>query len=324
MGHRPRFLVTGGINHDVILRVSHDPVHDGTAYVLSSAEALGGHAANCAVALARLGADVALKGAVGTDPAGDRALAALRDAGVSVATVIRTDRPTGQAFVVNGPEVHHMLLVRGANDDGPDVPPPRPEGPTGLTPDLLVVLDPPRTALERTLSTLAPHTQVVANPAGRITELLPVLLAAARPIVLVCNETEFARIGGPSTASRLTARLRALVVTRGPLGCRIHTAVGTADVPAVPAEAVDTTGAGDAFTAGLAAGLAAGADLRRSAALAVALGAVAVEAVGASIRLPPSAHLRALLRDRGGPGLAGLLEPPHAAGRPEERSAACA
>ena len=64
-------------------------------------------------------------------------------------------------------------------------------------------------------------------------------LAALRPAIVFANEDEERIIGGPLAGTEW-------VLKRGPLGARF----GELELPAVPAEAVDTTGAGDALAAG--------------------------------------------------------------------------
>ncbi len=71
-----------------------------------------------------------------------------------------------------------------------------------------------------------------------------------------------------------------LVVTRGRRGCTVLTADARIDVPAVPAEEVDVTGAGDCFLAGFALGLLRELPLERCAALANWFGAQAVTQLG--------------------------------------------
>jgi len=71
-----------------------------------------------------------------------------------------------------------------------------------------------------------------------------------------------------------------LVVTRGRRGCTVLTADARIDVPAVPAEEVDATGAGDCFLAGFALGLLRELPLERCAALANWFGAQAVTQLG--------------------------------------------
>ena len=73
---------------------------------------------------------------------------------------------------------------------------------------------------------------------------------------------------------------------------------GSGSVPAYPAEATDTTGAGDAFTGLLAAGLARGAGVLYAACRASAGAALSTERVGARTGMPVSAEIDRLIRGR--------------------------
>src|SRR5258706_7653369 len=80
----------------------------------------------------------------------------------------------------------------------------------------------------------------------------------------------------------------AVVVTKGGAGCEIYDP-DPVRVPAVPAAVVDTTGAGDTFTAALAVALAGGRDLPAAVRFAAAAGALAAEGFGARGALPTTA-----------------------------------
>ena len=82
------------------------------------------------------------------------------------------------------------------------------------------------------------------------------------------------------------ANLRSCAVSLGAGGCRVCTRDEIWDVPGFPVEALDPTGAGDAFTAGIAWGLARRWPWPRTALLANALGALATTAIGAQDALP--------------------------------------
>ncbi|GAA1226343.1 ribokinase [Kitasatospora nipponensis] len=275
------FTVVGGVNTDTILHTATEPQDDGTVEVLERTGAIGGHGANTALALARLGHRVRLVAAVGGDQAGEEATASLRAAGVDTGDVVRVRAAqTGQAVVVNGPRTRHMMLWRGANDLLPAPDPVR---------GTLLLLDPP---LPTVPALLAGPRLVVANPGGRTAGMLPMLCAAPGPVVLVCNRTEFEQAGGAARLPELVRTLTAVVVTEGERGCLVLDAAGSTAVPARPATAVDPTGAGDAFTAGLAAALAGGARAVRAAGAGAALAALAVEVHGGPAALPAATEVR--------------------------------
>lgn len=77
----------------------------------------GGGAANSAVSFARAGFDVQAFFKIGNDKAGDFILETLKKEKVSTAHAVRTnDAPTGQSFIVPGPQGNSAVLVyRGAN-----------------------------------------------------------------------------------------------------------------------------------------------------------------------------------------------------------------
>jgi len=102
--------------------------------------------------------------------------------------------------------------------------------------------------------------------------------------LLTPNEHECAQLGGIDT---LLGRTSTVIVTRGAAGATIHRrAQEPVDVPGFPIDAVDTTGAGDAFNGALAWGLATGRTLEEAVPLACAAGALATRAIGARASLP--------------------------------------
>jgi ribokinase len=140
---------------------------------------------------------------------------------------------------------------------------------------------------------------VVLNPAPAL-ELPAGLLENVD--VLVPNRTELATLTGSRPAGTVeeVARqidlmpVRAGVVTLGSDGALIRADGETTAVPAPAVVAVDTTAAGDAFCAGLAAGLAAGAGLPEAVSWAVRVGAATVTRPGAQSALPTAAEVEAL------------------------------
>jgi ribokinase len=123
--------------------------------------------------------------------------------------------------------------------------------------------------------------------------------------VVTPNEVEAAALAGmavtgPDSGFKAAAALlargaRAAVVTLGAAGCVVATAHVRAHLPAFAVEAVDTTAAGDAFTAALAVRLAEAGDLLEAARWGNAAGACAVGRLGAEPSLPPRTAVVAML-----------------------------
>ena len=93
---KPRITVVGSVNLDLVAHCERLPRPGETVTGATFARYPGGKGANQAVACARLGAEVTMVGAIGSDPLADDALTGLRDAGVSLDVAV-SDAATGIA-----------------------------------------------------------------------------------------------------------------------------------------------------------------------------------------------------------------------------------
>ncbi|MFI2911385.1 ribokinase [Streptomyces sp. PDY-4] len=295
-------LVVGSANADLVIGVERRPAAGETVLGSDLAVHPGGKGANQAVAAARLGARTALLARVGDDGHGRLLLESQRAAGVDTAGVLVGGAPTGVALITVDPSGDNSIVVSpGANGR--------------LTPadvraagDLFRASRVVSTQLEIPLETvlevarnLAPGTRLVLNPSPP--QPLPAeVLAACDPLIV--NEHEAKVILGdtagagdrPEDWARLLLEKgpRSVVVTLGGEGALVASPEGVARVPSVKVRAVDTTGAGDAFTAALAWRLGAGEPLAEAAAYAARVGAVAVTREGAQASYPTAAEVAAL------------------------------
>jgi ribokinase len=275
----------------------------------------GGKGGNQATAAARLGARVAVVGAVGDDEMGRQARSALASEGIDVAGLAVSSRATGVALIVVDPRGENLITVApGANDEVHAVHVRTALAALAPGPDdvVLVCREIPPDGVLAALE--------VGRDAGSTTILNPApadgLDAATLALadILTPNETELALLGGlgsargnPETAARQVlagqptdagegdAHGRAVVVTLGAAGALIVRAAGAAvAVPAPAVEVVDTTGAGDTLNGALAAGLADGLDLAGAVRRAVAAAALSTTRPGARGGMPTRAELEAL------------------------------
>jgi ribokinase len=308
-------LVVGSVNVDLVVAASCLPGPGQTVTGGDLARYQGGKGGNQATAAARLGARVAVVGAVGDDEMGRQARSALASEGIDVAGLAVSSRATGVALIVVDPRGENLITVApGANDEVHAVHVRTALAALAPGPDDVVLVcreippDGVRAALE------------VGREAGSITILNPApadgLDAATLALadILTPNETELALLGGlgsargnPETAARQVlagqptdagegdAHGRAVVVTLGAAGALIVRAAGAAvAVPAPAVEVVDTTGAGDTLNGALAAGLADGLDLAGAVRRAVAAAALSTTRPGARGGMPTRAELEAL------------------------------
>ncbi|TAK74572.1 MAG: hypothetical protein EPO16_10685 [Dehalococcoidia bacterium] len=119
----------------------------------------------------------------------------------------------------------------------------------------------------------------------------PVLLGAARAHVTICLAQDEVARWSPGALTRLASRAERVIVTEGSAGARVIDADGSESrIEAVPAQSVDSTGAGDVFAAAFILGLRAG--VMVAGRLAAAAAACEVETLGPA-PLPPLAQIAA-------------------------------
>jgi ribokinase len=298
-------VVVGSLNRDHVCTVDRLPGPGETRLGGELSFFCGGKGGNQAVAAARVGGvRVAMVGAVGEDPDGVVLLEGLRDAGVDVEDVaVRRDAASGAALILVAEDGENAIVVApGANR-------------TVTTDEVRSALRRRRPAVvlaqgevppEVVAATLAEAADLGARPVLNLAPVIPLgrsALALCHPLVV--NRREAGDLLGHdlssvddlgAVAAELSLLARSAVVTDGAAGAWV--ADGTArHVPARPATAVDTTGAGDAFTGALAVALAGGHDLAVAASWGAAVAAYAVERPGAQASFPNGADV--------GPGQSG-------------------
>jgi ribokinase len=289
-------VVVGSVNIDLVAVGERMPRPGETVSMERFAEVPGGKGGNQASAAAALGARVHFIGAVGSDHWGEAARADLAGRGVDVSGLATVDGPSGVAIIlVDDAGENSIAIIPGANAA---------VSPSAVT-DALAALDvdhavlvvcleiPLESAVAAARAAAARGWRVVLNPAPA-RELPAELIAAST--VITPNATEVEQLGG--VEALLAAGAGAVAVTRGGEGVELHPADGAASrVGASPAAVVDTTGAGDTFTAALAVALANGRELADAVAWASAAGAIATEGFGARGSLPTARHVDERLAD---------------------------
>ena len=292
----PEVISLGLLVADVIARpVSALPPFGRLALVDSLDLAVGGCAANTAVALARFGARVALIGRVGCDGFGDFIVNALGREGVNVSGVRRDDdRPTSASVVFVSPDGERSFFhAAGANAglsesdvDGEVVRSARVLHVGGAL--LLPALD--GEPMARILAHAQEHEvtttlDTVFDATGRWIRAI----GPALPYVDVhlASEVEAAALTGESEPGAqaeffLAKGVSVVAIKCGAAGSFVRNATESVSIPAVPVTVVDTTGAGDAFAAGILVGILRGWNLDRTARFASAAGAACVRALGAT------------------------------------------
>jgi sugar/nucleoside kinase (ribokinase family) len=282
-------LVVGDVMDDVIARPL-GPIATDTDTPSIIERRPGGSAANTACWLASGGVDVTFFGHVGRDDL-ERQADLLERSHLHL-VLVGGDRPTGSIVVISDGPVRTMLTSRGANLDlsGADVDDIALAGADHLYLTGHPVLDGDDDAGWRDLLDRAARAGVRRWVApGSVAMLRDFGAQRFREVVdgvevLVAGREEAELLAGTDDPERAAADLAkahdVVVVTLGDAGALARTNDRVVRVPAVPAQAVDVTGAGDAFAAGLVAGLVGGGDLEDALTAASRLAATAVTRVG--------------------------------------------
>jgi ribokinase len=262
-------VVIGSVNLDIVARVGAFPRPGETISGATVNRFGGGKGANQALAARRLGARTELIARVGKDSAAAEALRTLRDEGVGLGRCKSLDNAaTGLALILVAASGENQIVVApGANAE--------------FDPDTLEL-----PAADAYIAQLETPVETVAKAARECHGFFCLNAAPARPVpvdllrqvdLLVVNELEAEYLElEPAGFDGL------LAITYGRRGATLHRR-GSIIARAVPppVEAVDTTGAGDAFTAALTLALVSGMQPQAALERACLVGALTTRGTGA-------------------------------------------
>jgi ribokinase len=269
-----RLTVVGSINVDLVARAERLPRAGETVTGATFSRIPGGKGANQAVAAARLGAQVELIACVGDDELAPLALAELERAGVKLDRLKRVEGPTGVALItVDAAGENEIVVAPGANLE--------------LKPDDLDI--------EETDAVLC-QLEIPLETVERAAELAPdrffLNAAPARGPYPAADVTIVNRF----EEEALPQRDGVVVVTLGSEGAVLYEdGREVVRVAAPRIEAVDGTGAGDAFTACFVVSTLEGRSSEEALRRACAAGALAASRFGAQTSLPTADEVDALL-----------------------------
>ena len=287
---KPVITVVGSFAVGMTLRTSRMPVFGETLIGSDFDMGPGGKGSNQAVGTARLGARSYFAGIIGDDKLGEIAVELYASEGVDTTYLTKTDKlATGVGFIIlNEAGENGIILDMGANKlmDAAFVD--RVEEQIARSDVVMSVLELPVEAAARAMELGRKHgVRTILNPAPA-TPLGSEVLGNVD--YLTPNETEVRVLLGlppddPTPTVELARELRDrgvgnLIVTMGERGALVMTDDTFVEVPGVPVEVVDTTGAGDAFNSGLAVALAEGRDLIEAVKYATCAGALACTKLG--------------------------------------------
>lgn len=296
-----RICVVGSANVDMTFRTPRLPRSGETLAGKSLHVGMGGKGANQAVAAARLGAQVAFVACVGNDIFGSDAIRQYQNEGVDISCVRKVEgRPTGTAAImVDDAAENCIVIVAGANAE---LSPDDVRRASNVIEQADTVLCQLETPIEATLEAFR-----IARAAGKRTILTPApVVELPEELLRLCdlcvpNRTEIEFLVGHAVNSHEDARaasmslisrgVKSVALTMGNEGAFLADSKEAWHVPIVEVDAVDTTGAGDAFAAAMAVSLSDGLSLLEAARRASLVAAITVTRIGTQSAFPNRAEV---------------------------------
>jgi ribokinase len=293
-----RVLVLGNAGVDLSLSVPRLPVPGETLVAAGGGRAPGGKGLNQAVVAARAGALVAFAAPVGDDAEAGFVEAALREERFDELRLIRLAAPTDLSVLMVAPDGENSIVTLGLCAATLPAATAAAFAGSAELGDLLV--------MQGNLSAAASEDAAqaaVARGARLMVNAAPLLWPQAALLgmasVFVVNAVEaegITGLSGDAGVAALHARGADLaIVTLGAAGCVAADGAGVRRYPGHPAQAVDSSGAGDAFCGMLAAMLGLGAAVDAAIDAAQAAASLSVGRPGAFAALPTVAELAAIM-----------------------------
>ncbi len=303
-------VVVGSLNADFVVTLDAFPAPGESVLGKTFEQVPGGKGLNQAVAASRLGAQVAMIGAIGGDQFGAGLMRTLESEGITPLIQVNSDASTGIAMIeVDSSGENRIIVISGANNLLSEEVVEASLREIANQHQIGVVItqgEVPVTATERALR--------VAKELGAITILNPAPIRdfpqSIFPLVdyLVPNELEAQELcaleGNACTSmldfvevatSIVDLGVGTVIITRGEKGAVWSTATASGQAAAFRIVPVDTVAAGDAFCGGLATALNEGRPLNEALRWASAAGALAATRKGAVSSIPQRSEVEELL-----------------------------
>lgn len=299
-----KILVIGSLNSDWIIQLPHTPVAGETILGAFSQEVAGGKGANQAYAVGHLGGDITMVGCVGADPQGQNLIDTLNHVGVDThAIATLQDVKSGLALIyVNASGDNTIVVLPNAN--------------AHVTPDFMAdhldliaqhdILILQMEIPHQTVYTLIDYAYtlgktIILNPAPACATIPDDVLAQVD--YLTPNETELGILANHPTSTledvhiagkKLLAKgIKNIIVTLGSQGALLLNAHQTTHFSGYPAQAIDTTAAGDSFNGAFALYLAQNRTLDEAIQFANQVASITVTRQGAQASIPSLSEVAA-------------------------------
>lgn len=304
-----KVMVLGSFVVDLMARTPHLPIPGETVRGSIFKQGAGGKGFNQGIAARKAGADVTMVTKLGRDAFGEVALQAMREVGLSEEHLFFSDEiATGIALISvdEGTCQNEIVIVPGACSTITDEDLLSVSEQIKQSAYLLLQLEINQDANEKAAAIAKAHgVRVIVNTAP----YQPISDEFLNGAWLVTpNEIEAKELTGIAIVDQESADRAAevffakgvqnVLITLGGNGVYINTAGTSEIIPAFRVDAVDTTGAGDAFNGGLLTALSEGKSLHDAAVFANAVGALSVQRIGTTPSMPTRSEIEAFLAER--------------------------
>lgn len=296
MKNKPKILVIGSANMDMVIKTDHFPVPGETMIGGEFSLIPGGKGANQAVAAARLGGEVSFLSQLGDDVFGAQNLENYRKEGINTSYIkLNPDRPSGVAMITVDKSGENTIIVApGANEEISvnDI---------HVAEDFFEAADMILIQLEIQLPVVFEACKLALSLGKKII-LNPAPAAELQPEIFKClflitpNETEAEKLTGVKVIDEISAKVAAeillakgvrhVIITMGAAGAYLHTEEFKGIIPTKKVMALDTTAAGDTFNGALAVALVKGGGMRDAVDFALKAATLSVTKMGAQSSIP--------------------------------------
>lgn len=292
-----KITVVGSLNMDIVIETPHMPTGGETVSGRNVTLVPGGKGANQAYAVGKLGGNVTMIGAVGQDAAGDALLENLKKVNVNVSGIRRMEQGvTGQAYItVDDQGENSIILIAGTNglvtkeliDDNIDI--------LRESDIVIMQLEIPLDVVEYAKElAIKEGKTIIVDPAPAVTDIPNHFWKGIDYIKP--NETELAILTGLKMETRdeivqgarmmIEKGVKNVIVTLGGDGCLFVTKETEEFFPSHKVKAIDTTAAGDSFTAAFALALSQGKEYKEAIELGQKVSSIVVTKKGAQTSIP--------------------------------------
>ena len=302
-----KITVIGSINMDLVIKAERMPNPGENLFGQSFKMIPGGKGANQAVAVSKLGEKAQLVGKVGKDIFGEKLLKNLRKFGVNTSYVSKDDsEPTGVALIVINKEGENSILIAaGANGNFSPKDIETIESTIKSSDLLLLQLEIPLKTVDYAIDLSKKHKVPVILDAGPPPKSFPNFLTKVD--ILSPNELEAEALTGikikdlksakAATQKLLNIGVKKVVLKLGANGALLATKNKIKYIKGIKVHTVDTTAAGDAFTAGLSVAYAKGESIEEAAIFANYVGALTVTKFGAQPSIPGIDEVKSFIKE---------------------------